>query len=138
MNGFSWRSCKRGSSLTLHATLDAQMDMAEVKHSEWCRNEIALAQADLAAATRDGTQPDLRNKWWGSMMCLDPDFLFHSRPPCDDAYNFHWTLTRLSHPLAAFRLILSDRENVKSSRRRRVGQLLATELSLFDFHLWQE
>ncbi|CAM9306806.1 unnamed protein product [Pylaiella littoralis] len=34
--------------------------MAEVKHHQWCLKEISLAQADLAAAAKDGTPPNLR------------------------------------------------------------------------------
>lgn len=40
----------------------SQMDMAEVKHSQWCRKEIELAQKDLVVATADETQPALRKK----------------------------------------------------------------------------
>ncbi|CAM9550665.1 unnamed protein product [Scytosiphon promiscuus] len=42
-------------------TNKAKMDMAEVKHSEWCRKEIALAEEDLAVAGKDGVQPSVRN-----------------------------------------------------------------------------
>lgn len=46
-----------------HGCLDhSQMDMAEVKHSEWCRKEIARAQTDLQVAAVDGKEPALRNK----------------------------------------------------------------------------
>ncbi|CAM9834697.1 unnamed protein product [Scytosiphon promiscuus] len=43
-------------------TNKAKMDMAEVKHSEWCREEIRLAQTDLAVATADGVEPAVRSK----------------------------------------------------------------------------
>lgn len=45
----------------MHGRFGSQMDMAEVKHSEWCRKEIDLAYTDLAAAASNGLQPAARN-----------------------------------------------------------------------------
>ncbi|CAM9306733.1 unnamed protein product [Pylaiella littoralis] len=43
-------------------TNKAKVDMAELKHSQWCLKEIGLAQADLAVAATDRAPPNLRNK----------------------------------------------------------------------------
>lgn len=52
----------RITPLALHRRLGSQVDMAEVKHSDWCRKEIDSAHTDLAVAASGRLRPAARIK----------------------------------------------------------------------------